>query len=974
MALNKIKNNASWGESASSLNSNFESIEADLTKVKNATTRCKGYFISGDELKTAYPSAHVGDYAYIGTAYPFYIWKWNGSSWGNTGNTGGDQDVNLENYYNKTETDAKLSELGSKANFSNSTVISGVIKDSHSKVGEANVFVKAGTKLKVAYNFSSLSGQGWRLYENITGGNALAEGGPTDLNGTKFVTTTNDVTKFILYTTSNVVGECAVYIEESINDELGTINKKLDDFIEKTKDKPIYSNAALLKGELNTAYRQLIEVPVFIKKGTKLAFSYKFSSLNYGWRLYANEVVPSKPFISGTPSMLDGTVYVTTSEDITKLILWAQGAEENGEAEVYVSTGEYEDLSNHIDNLSALLFGSTRIFKFRQPITASRKEIGSFDVAIGEGDVFTLLIERNYTSLTGGRVYDESLNSLSNLTAPSITITAVKNITKLRFYDDSETEGELTVTIEVKRRYATIKDVDNIKSSLESVDNDLYGGYYSKEFEQPIASIRKYIGEIDTNIKEGDTFNIIVNRDYESITGGRVYQNAAPDLLATMPNGIQTQIASKDINKLIFWDDSNTEGTLSIKIEVVSKFATKKELEALKEKVEDKENPYKGLYGTVIGDSHAVRRASWVPVVYNRLGVSYDSEVASFVVGAGNSCGEGYEDCIDPVFAQAKRSVESYNNGNKIDFILLDNVHYVYESDIKPVIPFKTNQIIDLGKMEGSSSQEKNWFSENFSSLISNVEQKLGTTLKSTWARKKYDLTFSGTPVAGTSFSIIIDGKTYDTPINEGDTLNTFAERVATWVFGEEWTSTSKNNIVTITYNGSSSAPSLSISYEDNESGITMVSTEGEVESSVYRYYQRKDLVDWNNVSAWGVVSGWFAGGLKGAVEYLLENIPTVKIVIISLPYYPIKKNDFLTELGQDQEAFLNSSTYTSNRKRVTLMKNIAEYYNLPFVDFEKDAYISLSNYFNYFPENDVHPYKIGYERLADCICTKLGF
>lgn len=44
MALNKIKNNASWGESASSLNSNFESIEADLTKVKNATTRCKGFY------------------------------------------------------------------------------------------------------------------------------------------------------------------------------------------------------------------------------------------------------------------------------------------------------------------------------------------------------------------------------------------------------------------------------------------------------------------------------------------------------------------------------------------------------------------------------------------------------------------------------------------------------------------------------------------------------------------------------------------------------------------------------------------------------------------------------------------------------------------------------------------------------------------------------------------------------------------
>lgn len=874
----------------------------------------------------------------------------------------------------------KLTELDSKANFSNSTVISGVIKTSHNKVGEANVFVKAGSKLKITYNFSSLAGLGWRLYENITGNSSLTGGDATDLNGTKIVTTTQDVTKFLLYTTSDIEGECVLYIENTFEERIANTEEKVANTEEKLANHPVYSTAIHMAGSYGHSWRAVAKASTFINKGRTLKISYNFSSSvlgDNGWRLYANE--PGNIFAQGGVKELKGEKQVKVDEDIHELFLYVKTPIENEEGTFEMYLSEFDDRiislqtnnekhNSEIREINSNLYGGETKISFAQHITSSRKKIGELQVRIEEGEEFTVKAERNYVSLTDGRLYDENFKSLSYLyEGMTETVKAPNPINKLLFYDDSETVGEMVVTIGRNRKYATYNEFKDVDDSVDNMIDGLYGDEQTLKFNQPISSGRTYIGSFDVNIKEGDKFTLEVQRDYESLTGGRIYQNEAPDLLSGLTDKERSYVAKKDINKFIIYDDSNTEGVMTLTYKKESKFA-------LKEEVEDKRTPYKGLYGTVIGDSHAIRRASWVPQVYSRLGVNYDENVASFIVGEGNSCGEGYEDCVDPVFAQAKRAVESYNKGNKIDFILLDNVHYVYESDVMPVIPFKMNQIVDLGKMEGSSSQEKTWFNNNFTSLVAKAEQKLGTTLKSTWTRKKYDLTFSGTPVAGTSFSIIIDGKTYDTPINEGDTLTTFAKRVATWVFGEEWTSTSKNNVVTITYNGNGTAPTLIISYNANGSGITMTSTEGEVESSVYRYYQRKDLVDWNNVSAWGVVSSWFAGGLKGAVEYLLENIPTVKIVIISLPYYPIEKNDFLTELGQDQEAFLSSSTYTSNRKRVTLMKNIAEYYNLPFVDFEKDAYISLSNYFNYFPERDVHPYKIGYERLADCICAKLGF
>lgn len=143
MELNKIQSSGSWGKAADDLNQNFSKVNNAVEQVKNATTRNKGYFSSSDELIAAFPSANVGDIAYVGRAYPYQTWAWDGSAWKEKNDAGGEESVNLGDYYTKvetdekfTETDAKLSELGSNLSYYTSEWIPGYFHNNGTIVEE----------------------------------------------------------------------------------------------------------------------------------------------------------------------------------------------------------------------------------------------------------------------------------------------------------------------------------------------------------------------------------------------------------------------------------------------------------------------------------------------------------------------------------------------------------------------------------------------------------------------------------------------------------------------------------------------------------------------------------------------------------------------------------------------------------------------------------------------------------------------
>lgn len=110
MKLENIKTQTTWNDAAERINHNNLKIATELAKLGASTYKNKGYFASAESLISAYPSASAGSIAYVGSSYPYTIYTWNDNAWVNSGETGGDESVNLGNYYTKEETERVVEE------------------------------------------------------------------------------------------------------------------------------------------------------------------------------------------------------------------------------------------------------------------------------------------------------------------------------------------------------------------------------------------------------------------------------------------------------------------------------------------------------------------------------------------------------------------------------------------------------------------------------------------------------------------------------------------------------------------------------------------------------------------------------------------------------------------------------------------------------------------------------------------------
>lgn len=96
--LNNIPKEGTWGAASDILNDNFAKMAVDIEKIKNATTRNKGYYTTVDVLSSSFPTAPIGSIAYVGSNFPFTLYRFENGSWINTGITGGDEQVDLSEY------------------------------------------------------------------------------------------------------------------------------------------------------------------------------------------------------------------------------------------------------------------------------------------------------------------------------------------------------------------------------------------------------------------------------------------------------------------------------------------------------------------------------------------------------------------------------------------------------------------------------------------------------------------------------------------------------------------------------------------------------------------------------------------------------------------------------------------------------------------------------------------------------------
>ena len=103
MELESVKSQTNWNEASSTINNNNSKIAIELHKLGNSTYKNKGYFKTLADLQRQYPTTSSGSIAWVGTAYPFTLYRWDGSAWVTDGTTGGDESLDLSQYYTKEE-------------------------------------------------------------------------------------------------------------------------------------------------------------------------------------------------------------------------------------------------------------------------------------------------------------------------------------------------------------------------------------------------------------------------------------------------------------------------------------------------------------------------------------------------------------------------------------------------------------------------------------------------------------------------------------------------------------------------------------------------------------------------------------------------------------------------------------------------------------------------------------------------------
>lgn len=165
MELQQIKTKTNWQEAANAINANSQTIQIEFEKVGEKN---RGYYVSLASLNSAHPTGNVGDIAYVGTTAPFNIYTWNGSSWADTGETGGSDDVDLSGTYPQMTVGA-----AENASILEDIDISNALNGYYKASSSATTLTFVSSTGFKSILITVYSGERY-VYEGILGGDAMA--------------------------------------------------------------------------------------------------------------------------------------------------------------------------------------------------------------------------------------------------------------------------------------------------------------------------------------------------------------------------------------------------------------------------------------------------------------------------------------------------------------------------------------------------------------------------------------------------------------------------------------------------------------------------------------------------------------------------------------------------------------------------------------------------------------------------------
>lgn len=145
-----------------------------------------------------------------------------------------------------------------------------------------------------------------------------------------------------------------------------------------------------------------------------------------------------------------------------------------------------------------------------------------------------------------------------------------------------------------------------------------------------------------------------------------------------------------------------------------------------------------------------------------------------------------------------------------------------------------------------------------------------------------------------------------------------------------------------------------------------------DAKTSVVKYFIGDNIeTDWSNIGKW--IDGnetTFSMGWKSTIEQLLLAYPKAHIFVSMFPLHAVTAEDFRLPNGYfDTDRYNKESRMNTMRHHQEVLKGIANFYSLPFINVFESCGIGITNMLTYYQQKaNVHPMDSGYDRFGETV------
>ena len=304
---------------------------------------------------------------------------------------------------------------------------------------------------------------------------------------------------------------------------------------------------------------------------------------------------------------------------------------------------------------------------------------------------------------------------------------------------------------------------------------------------------------------------------------------------------------------------------------------------------------------------------------------------------------------IDVIFVQ---NINDGNYGESADGELTD-------------VPYMMTKNYLSSKIYGTSSEA----TDALLTEVSSLTPKIGAMVRLQYGTTAKEFTINNKATTNGNIFVNIDGKQYGVEINTSMEISDIQNAILAYDFSDKGYSDTADGsnavLFSDTQNRGSSAPVVTI--DAGVTGINFTESNATTVNYVARCFISKNISEWNDQSKWVATSAIKRYSLyKGLFGWLIENFPKAQIFFLLLP-----RNAWNSSTPKLEDGSYDFDKY---RKDVAwnwlfeCQKNLANYMGIPLLDVAKECGITVYNCSTFYPESNVHPKNVGYERWGETV------